>query len=137
MNSNVKQWILGIVGVVAFIYGLKLFGDAFRAYTAPFATIWAAIPISACFLYRQNVLASFTLSGLRRAQIALMVVVVALSFAMFACRDHVRNKFGRHYVQGYNYWRGETDVDELGQPYYVGDEWTATTPMGQRVVTLF
>ena len=31
---------------------------------------------------------------------------------MFADLDHIRNSFGRHFVQGYHYWRGETDLDE-------------------------
>jgi hypothetical protein len=137
VNPNVKQWTFGILGVVGFFWGLMMFGDAFRAYTAPFAVIWIAIPIFACFLRRQNVLASFTLSGLRRVQTWLMVVVVALSFAMFACRDHVRNQFGRHYVQGYHYWRGQTDEDDYGRPYYVGDEWTATTRTGRWFVSFF
>jgi hypothetical protein len=137
VNVNVKQWVFGILGVVGFFYGLMLFGDAFRAYTAPFAAIWLAIPVFACILRRQNLLASFTLSGLRRVQTALMVVVVALSFVMFACRDHVRNQFGRDYAQGYHYWRGETAEDDSGRPYYVGDEWTATTRTGRWVVSLF
>jgi hypothetical protein len=137
MNSKVKQWVFGILGVVGFVYGLRLFGDAFRAYTVPFAVVWGVVPVFACFLRRQNLLESFTLSGLRRVQTTLIVVVVALSFAIFACRDHVRNQVGRHYVQGYHYWRGETDVDDNGLPYYVGDEWTATTRTGRWGVSLF
>jgi len=55
-----------------------------------------------------------------------MIVVVAISFAMFACRDHVRNHFGKYFAQGYRNWRGETDYNDYGQPFYGGDEWTAT-----------
>jgi hypothetical protein len=54
MNSNVKQWIFGILGVVGFFFGLMLFRDAFRTYTALFAVIWVAIPIFACFLRRRE-----------------------------------------------------------------------------------
>jgi hypothetical protein len=137
MNSRVKQWVFGILGVVGVIYGLMLFGDAFRAYTTPFAVVWIAIPIFACFLRRQSLLASFTLSGLRRLQTAFIVVVLALSFTMFVGHDHIRNQFGRHYVQGYHYWRGQTDEDDYGRPYYVGDEWTAITRSGRWLVSLF
>ena len=140
MNSKVKQWVFGILGVLGFLgflYGILLFGEAFRAYTVPFAAVWVAVPVFACFLRRQNLLASFTLSGLRYVQTALMVVVVALSFAMFSCSDHVRNQFGRHAVQGYHYWRGDIDVDDYGRSYYVGDEWTATTRAGRWVLHLF
>ncbi|MFN2475311.1 MAG: hypothetical protein ABR526_03100 [Chthoniobacterales bacterium] len=67
----------------------------------------------------------------------MMVGVVTISFAMFACHDDVRNKFGRYYAQGYRNWRGETDSDDYGRPYYAGDEWTAATATGRRLVTLF
>jgi hypothetical protein len=137
VKPQIKQWVFGILGVIGFFYGLMLFGDAFRAYTVPLVVVWVAVPIFACFLRRQNISASFTLSGLRRVQTTLMIVVVALSFSMFADRDHVRNHFGRHFVQGYRYWRAETDLDDSGQPFYVGDQWTATNRSGRWVVELF
>jgi hypothetical protein len=137
VNPQVKQWVFGILGVIGFFYGLMLFGDAFRAYTVPFAVVWVAVPIFACFLRRHSISACFTLSGLRRVQTALMIIVAALSFAMFACRDDVRNHFGRHFVQGYRYWRGETDFDDYGRPFYIGDEWTAKNRSGRWTVDLF
>jgi len=137
MSTEVKEWVVGGVGLIAFFVAVSLFGDAFRAYTVPFAVLWIAVPVLACFLHRRDVLSSFTLAGLRRVQVVLMTIVVAVSFAMFACRDHVRNHFGKHYVQGYRYWRGETDYDDYGRPYYVGDEWTAKTATGRFVVGLF
>jgi hypothetical protein len=65
-----------------------------------------------------------------------MIVVVAISFAMFACRDRVRNHFGKYFVQGYRYRRGETDYNDYGQPFYGGDEWTATNGSGRWAVEL-
>jgi len=80
------------------IGGLSLFGDAFRAFTLPFAILWLAVPVLACLLSRPTMLSCFTLTGLRSAQVVLMTVVIALSFAMFACSDYVRNRFVRHFV---------------------------------------
>jgi hypothetical protein len=137
MNKHIKQWVIGISGVIGLVYGLMLFGDAFRAYTLPFALLWIAVPIFACFLGRRSISACFTLAGLRRLQTTLMIVVVALSFGTFAAWDHVRNQFGRHFVQGYRYWRAEPDVDDNGQMYYPGDGWTAKNRSGRWGVELF
>jgi hypothetical protein len=136
MNSTVKQWVIAILAIIAFGYGLMLFGDALGAYTVPFAIVWVAIPVLACFLIRRSALSCFTLAGLRRAQVVLMTVAVAISFAMFACLDDVRNQFGKHFVQGYHYWRGDIDYNDEGRPYYVGDQWAAKTGMGRFVVSL-
>jgi hypothetical protein len=35
MNTQIKQWVIGVLAVISFIYGLALFGEAFRAYTLP------------------------------------------------------------------------------------------------------
>ena len=66
-----------------------------------------------------------------------MIIVVALSFVMFADLDHVRNSFGKHFVQGYHYWRGETDIDDSGRPFYLGDNWTADNRSGRWAINLF
>jgi hypothetical protein len=130
MKPQIKRWVVGILGVLGFIFGLMWLGDAFRAYTVPFAVIWVAVPTFACLLLRPNLSACFTLSGLRRVQTTLMVTVVAISFFMFDSHD-LRNDFGRHFVQGYHHWRGETDEG------IQTDEWTARNRSGRWAVTLF
>lgn len=135
MNRQIKQWVIGILGVIGFVYGFILFVDAFRAYTLPFALLWIAVPIVTCLLRRRSILACFTLAGLRRLQTILMIVVVALSFAIFACWDHVRNQFGRHFVQGYRHWPADAEVD-YDVPDYPSDRWTAENRSGRWGVEL-
>src|SRR5258706_12464422 len=84
----------GVLGVISFVVGIYLLGYIFRAYTLPFAFLWVATPMFAFLLRHRSVSACFTLLGLRRIQVTLMVVVVALSFIMFAHLDHVRNGVG-------------------------------------------
>jgi hypothetical protein len=137
MTARVKKWVFGILGIAAFFYAIMLFGDAFRAYMLPFALLWVLVPIFACFLCRQSLLESFTLAGLRRVQSILMVIVVALSFAMFADLDQVRNAVGKHFVSGYQHWRSEPDTDDYGRPYYPGDGWTARNRSGRWGIQAF
>jgi hypothetical protein len=134
---RVKQWVIRVLAVIVIVYGLMLFGDAFRAYTQPFVFLWIAIPIFACFLCRRSVSACFTLAGLRRLHTTLMIIVCALSFAMFSGLDDVRNRSGRHFVQGYHYWRGEPDMNDYGQMFYPGDHWTAKNRAGRWGISLF
>ena len=69
------------VSLTALVIGLRLFGDAFRSNALPFALFWIAAPIFAYFLNRQNLSSWFTLTGMRRVQVVLMIVVTAISFA--------------------------------------------------------
>jgi hypothetical protein len=66
-----------------------------------------------------------------------MAVVVAISFAMFAHHDKVRNHFGKRFVEGYVYWRAETEIDDDGREYYPGDNWTSKSSTGRWTVRLF
>jgi hypothetical protein len=129
--------VVGIAWFVGFIYGLILFGDAFRAYTPLFAVIWLAAPIGAFLLHRKSVAECFTLNGMRWVQGILIAVAAAISFAMFANHDQVRNKIGRRYVEGYRYWRAEPEIDDSGQPYYPGDNWSAKNSAGRWGLNLF
>lgn len=137
MGAQIKEWLIGGVVLIGFFLCVALFGDVFRAHTGLFAILWIAIPVFACLLHRRDTLSSFTLAGLRRVQVILMTTVVAISFAMFASHDHVRNNFGKRFIQGYDYWRGGTGEDDYGRPYYLGDEWTAKTRSGRFVVSIF
>ena len=135
--DTIKQWLIGIAVLVAFLFGVMWFGEAFRANMLLFALLWVAIPIFACFLGRSSVSGCFTLAGLRRLQGVLMAVAIAISFAMFAHHNQIRNRVGTSFVEGYKYWRAEPEVDDYGQQYYPGDEWTAKNRSGRWGLELF
>lgn len=116
--------------------GAVSLGEAFRAYTIIFILLWVAVPVFACLLLRASVRTCFTLAGLRRVRPLLMAVVVVISVAMFASLDTVRNSFGKHFVEGYNYWLAEPEMDDDGQMYYPGDHWTAKNSSGRCAITL-
>lgn len=132
-----RQWAIGIAVFTAFVFGLIWFGDAFRANMLLFATVWVVTPIFACFLHRRAVSACFTLSGLRRLRGVLMAIVIAISFAMFANHDQVRNRVGKRFVEGYTNWRAEPEIDDYGREYYPEDDWTAKNRTGRLGLELF
>ena len=136
MSSESKELVLGIIGLVVLCIAAALLGEAFRAYTLFFVGLWIAVPVFACLLLRAGVRDSFTLAGLRRVRPLLMTLVVVISFAMFACLDTVRNRFGKHYIQGYSYWLAEPEEDDTGRMYYPGDHWTAKTSSGRWAIAL-
>ena len=112
----------------ALAIGLGLFGDAFQSNTLLFAVLWIAAPIFAYFLNRPSLSSCFTLIGMRRVQVVLMTVVIAISAAMFFGHDKVRNKIGQHFVEGYRSWThspadGEEPDPYVGSPMYSGDDW--------------
>lgn len=137
MKTLIKKWAIGFALLVGFVFGLMWFGDAFRANMLLFALLWVATPISACSLSLRSVSASFTIAGLRRVQGVLMAVAIAISFAMFAHDDQVRNRIGTRFVEGYTYWRAEPEIDDYGRPYYPGDDWTAKNRSGRWGLQLF
>jgi hypothetical protein len=67
-----------------------------------FALLWIAAPIFAYFLNRQSLSSWFTLTGMRRIHVVLMIVVIMISIAMFANHDKVRNQVGKRFVEGYS-----------------------------------
>ena len=91
--------IIGVVfaGVLlaALGIGAGLYGDAFRSNALPFALLWIAAPIFAYFLNRQSLSSWFTLTGIRRVQVVLMTLVIAISFTMFFGHDIVINQIGK------------------------------------------
>jgi len=135
--DTIKEWAIGIVAFVALMFGAAWFGEAFRANMLLFALLWLATPIIACFLRRRSLSACFTLAGLRRLRGVLMAVVVAISFAMFAHRDQVRNRTGKRFVEGYKHWRAEPEIDDYGREYYPGDHWSAKNRTGRWGLELF
>jgi hypothetical protein len=62
---------------------------------------------------------------------------MSFSFGMFANHDSVRNLLGINCVQGYHFGKGDTDVDDYGRLYYLGDTWSTSTPTGQFAVKIF
>src|SRR5262249_58828089 len=66
-----------------------------------------------------------------------MTVAIAISIAMFAHDDQVRNRIGTRFVEGYTYWRAEPEIDDYGQLYYPGDNWTAKNRSGRWGLQLF
>jgi hypothetical protein len=125
--------IIGVAFVgallIAFVIGLRLFGDAFRSNALPFALLWIAAPIFAYFLKRQSLSSWFTLTGMRRVQVVLMTVVIAISFTMFFGDYIVRNQIGGRFVEGYRSWTHRPSEEELEYdpyapfPTYAGDDW--------------
>src|SRR2546425_1255860 len=113
--DTLKQWAIGIAVLPEFLFGLMWFGEAFRANMLLFTLLWFAPLVFACLLHHRSISACFTLGGLRRLQGVLMAVVIAISFAMFAHHDQVRNRIGERFVEGYSYWRAETEVDDYGR----------------------
>ena len=76
--------------------------------------------------------------GIRDLQIfriVFMIVVCAVSFYVAFGWDDIRNYIGKTYIQGYRWWRGGSDYDDLGQPYYTGDEWDTATNAGWWALT--
>ncbi len=130
----VAFWIAVVVG---FAFAIILFGEASRAFILIFALLWIAVPIVACLLNNGTVFKVFTLVGLKRLQVILVVASIVLSFGMFANWDFIRNHVGRGFVEGYRYWRAEPDVDDYGRPFYPGDEWTAKNWTGRTGLSLF
>ena len=135
--DTLRQWAVGIAVLVGFMFSLIWFGEAFRANMLLFALLWVATPIFACFLCRRSISACFTLAGLRRLQGVLMAIAIAISFAMFAHHDKVRNQIGKRFVEGYTYWRAEPEIDDSGREYYPGDDWTAKNRTGRWGLQLF
>jgi len=135
--DTLKQWTIGIAVLVGFVFGLMWFGEAFRADMLLFALLWVATPVFAWFLRRRSISACFTLAGLRRLQGVLMAVVITISFMMFAHHDEARNRIGERFVEGYSYWRAETEFDDYGREYYPGDHWTGKNRAGRWGLGLF
>ena len=108
-----------------------LYGEAFRTHTLLFSIIWLLIPLFSCLMGIKEVFSYFDAKCLRNVRVAFMVLVVAISVSMMFDFDHVRNSVGKRYVEGYESWRGDTDVDDNGQEYYTGDEWTARNRLGR------
>src|SRR6476620_9526409 len=101
------------------------------------ALLWIAAPIFAYFLNRQSLSSWFTLTGMRRVQVVLMIVVIAISFSMFGDHDKVRNQVGKSFVEGYSYRTHRPAEEEepdhyVGFPTYPGDDWMVVkNPAGE------
>jgi hypothetical protein len=131
------MWAVIGGSLIALGFGLKLFGEAFRSNTLLFALLWIAAPIFAYFLNRRSLFSCFTLTGMRRIQVVLMIVVIAISFAMFGGHYIVRNQIGERFVEGYRSWTHRPADGEEPDPYapnptYPGDDWMVVkNPAGE------
>ncbi len=131
-DLTLKDWIAGIAGLVVLLVAARMLGEAFRAYTLLFMLGWVALPAVACLLNHRSLMACFTVVGLRRVRVILMILVVAISFAVFGHGDDFRNRFGRQFVTGYVYWPREVTDDDYSDP-----PWTAENFSGRLAVHLF
>jgi hypothetical protein len=129
--------VVGIAVLLVLGFFIYCCGALFRANVPAFALLWVAAPLLACLLHRRTVAACFTLKGLRSVQGVLLAVVICISVAMFAHRDKLRNRFGERFIEGYQHWRAETEIDDEGREYYPGDEWEAKNLSGRWAVGLF
>ena len=141
--EKIVMWVTIGGSFIAIWFGLGLLGDAFRSNALLFALLWIAAPISAYFLNRQSLSSWFTLTGMRRVQVVLMIVVIAISFLMFAGHYIVRNQIGERFVKGYRSWPhipadGEEPDPYVGSPIYAGDDWMVIrNPAGEWALTAF
>jgi len=134
--DTLQDWAIGSSVVVATVFGAFWIGSAIRSRPLLFTLLWIGSSLLPCGLMSHSVSACFTMTGLRRVQVGLMVTVVVLSFAIFVNGGHVRNDVGERFVEGYRHWPAEPRIDDDGREYDPGDDWSAESRSGRRGLSL-
>lgn len=115
-RQTALNWLMMAIFCILLLWGLKLYGEVFRAHRSFFLFLWFFLPIVALWLNTDFVSGGASPAALARARLALTCAVAAISFACFAHGDDLRDSVGEAFVAGYHVSYYYEEVDENG-PY--------------------
>jgi hypothetical protein len=114
--NKLPEWVLGIVGLVAFLLIMMLAGEVYRKFQVLWAWLWLSIPVIAYIVGTRKLDAHLTEKGMKSLHVWLMVFAVAMSFLVFFDYD-LKAKFGHYFFKGSKFWVADYgDTDEDGMP---------------------
>ena len=132
MKRNIPNWLIGIVGFVLILIVIPaILGNLFRRVTWLFFVIWFVCPFIAYYLRSGSVQRLLTNQGYLNSRTLLMIIVVAVSFCVFANYDYLRDIAGYNLIDGYSVDYYE-ESDEFGRPYRAAD--TYSPGIGAKVI---
>jgi hypothetical protein len=112
--SNLKKFLLGILGLIAILVLPWFIGELFRTHPTVFFIVWIVIPVLSLF-YRFSEYGTKTSKKTAKwIRIISMTLIVVISFVVFAHYDLIRDEIGYKNIKGY-YSEYYPDVDDYGK----------------------
>jgi hypothetical protein len=134
--NKLPEWVLGIIGLVAFLLFMFLAGEVYRKFQVLWAWLWLSIPVIAYIVGTRKLDAHLTEKGMKSLHVWLMVFAIGMSFLVFFDYD-LKAKFGHYFFKGSKFWVADYgDTDDEGRPV-VSHEYFAPTAWGRFVLSAY